>query len=295
MKKQFFLFLSAMFLILFTTGCQNAVDVVSPDFSSKANTGSEVLVTPDLNLTLPGTIKEYEPFTVTVDANGAIGKLQLQVLASDEYSASINADVQWITIAEADCQSFAYLTHEGLAPGEYTFRASFVPSDCPIDIRYAPAQSQEEVVSITSLALCDGLTLTSDLGYSGIIQNGVSKEFTVSFTVNACDQDYYNLRLQGGLVAWIEGTPVASGAASIQLNQNNNYRITWEIGEQPAGFSNIYTVTYNYTPNGAPGSTVNISGGWSLVGYTADGTQVSLEIDPVTVTIPSTEKISSTK
>ena len=128
-------------------------------------------------------------------------------------------------------------------------------------------------------AACGPLSLSGLLTGSTALGNN-EYEFTVTYTVEACDEVYTDTKLQGGLTAFV-GTPSINPptGSSVTTNQlNQNYVIAVRNNEVTG--KTTYTVTFTKTVTGAPG-TNELTGTWSFSAKDANGNDVRVECDRI--------------
>jgi hypothetical protein len=250
-------------MLYFMSGCEKNADVVDPGSSYKTSSSK-----PFVTMLLPENICANEEFSayVGVDQN-ALGKLQIFISTNDGISWELAAETQ-----PKDCKNQAdfYLT---LPSGAYSFRANYAPAGCG---NLAASQSEILKRNVTECLECDALTLEPNLSGSNYIVNaGETKSFTVEYTVIACDQDYYDLKLQGGLVAKADYKSSYPEGANIRtLNQNSV--ISWSVGDIQKNHTMTFRITFEFKIPQVPyGTMVPITGGWTISGKTADGIPVS--------------------
>jgi hypothetical protein len=275
MKKNITFIGGLMLFSFIAAGCQESSEVVSPYSALKSNPENSGFI-PVLTLSVPQKITADESFSVRISTDGAAGILQLQILEDNGNLATTEEEEQWLTVAETDCETSTELTINGLPAGIYVIRAHFVPSECTFDSRIYSSKSEHQVIEVIEKIVYEGLALTGEV----LSYNSSSNMFEVKFNVNPCSQSYNSLKLQGGLVAKtgsVSGVPEPTNIKEL----NQNFIITWDIGNVTTGFNEDYIIRYKYIPEGNNGDEVQITGNWSVEGFTADGTPVTVECPPV--------------
>lgn len=193
-------------------------------------------------------------FNTTTVAAPQCGKLQLFQKINGSWVA-VGSQVN----VTPSVQSVSYtFTPTLIGTDVYEFKVNFIKAGCA---GYSTEASSS--FFLTVVQPCNGLTLVGTAtGVPSIDAPGMY-DFTVDYTVTACNISYDALKLQGGLTA-----------ASVLVGATNGY--TWEVGNGPnpnsiikwtesspfPGTSKTYTATFRKAYSGS--GTITITGAWSV-------------------------------
>jgi hypothetical protein len=259
MKKFFYMILLAVMMLVFL-GCKKSSEIVEPDTSLKVTQ-----LQTEVTLSVPENICAGQEFTVKVSVNnGASGKLQLLWSADNGSSWKKAAETK-----ECKEENEFYLTRKS---GSYLFKAGFDPAGCS---GYPEGESGIIERKVTECLDCDEILIEPDLSVgSFIVKPGELITFTAEYNITACDDDYKELVLQGGLIAGAVYKSSFPEGAEVKFN-NKNTIIEWNIGDVELGFSKRYKVTFDYLiPAAESGTHIPLTGGFIVQAKTAEGLSV---------------------
>jgi hypothetical protein len=257
MKKFFYITILLIMVILFA-GCQKNSEVVEPDTSIK-----KVQSVPVISLSIPDNLCAGQMFSARV-------KIDQPASGVIKIMSSSDNGISWKKAAETkDCstENDFYIT---LKKGKYKMMAQYESPAFP------SVQTEETEIKVSDCLDCEEILLEPNLiGSDFLVSPGDLKTFTVEYSVTVCDQDYYGLKIQGGLIAnAVYRSSYPEGAEVKQ--EDRNTIITWNIGDAEAGIEKTYSVTFEYViPEASAGTHIPLTSGWIVKGKNSEEVPVT--------------------
>ena len=200
-----------------------------------------------------------EEMTISVGTNSTCGQVSV------ERASIVNGDSVWTAISAPKPAvagqpiTFSFIPD---VTGEIAFRAHYTPA--------GGCDGFSEAKSITYKLLvkkrCEGLKLEARLVSAQRQAESNLFLFTVTYTINTCDETYTDGKLQGGLTAIASLQSKNPEGATVRLT-NQNTIISWE--EASLKGEKVYTVVFTKEIKGT--APYELTGNWSYKAYDKNG------------------------